>query len=327
VDSMQEPNGATMERPDRNGLIYFIGGVVLALIIWGSQLIGVAINIWFGGFVLAIAFALVVYAFWIWERTSTWHVLLRIGTIVVAAIIYSLLVGRQMVSEWRKEHPIVAVRSQETIPQPNLRPAQPAAVQPPATIPKKRTRKSKKATGGAIIQENNGGSNNTNTQVGTAQAPIAIAPNGIANAAPNYGNQTVNTAPPDRHLSEAQKADIVSAIQGKACKITMMGALINIEDAQNYALELLKAFKAGGCDVPDGVVHLMASNGTWYGIKVTYHDDVAHPNGEMIYTPPDTPQGIVLAALDSAHLGKVMVGGNANIPKDAIQVSVGGHSK
>jgi hypothetical protein len=47
------------------------------------------------------------------------------------------------------------------------------------------------------ISQQNQGSNDTNTQIGTAQAPIAIAPNGIANAAPNFGTQAViNPEPP-----------------------------------------------------------------------------------------------------------------------------------
>jgi hypothetical protein len=45
-------------------------------------------------------------------------------------------------------------------------------------------------------QENQGVSNNANTQIGTTQGPVAIAPNGIANAAPNQGTQTVNNGPP-----------------------------------------------------------------------------------------------------------------------------------
>ncbi len=48
----------------------------------------------------------------------------------------------------------------------------------------------------AMSQVNQGGSNNTNTQIGIAQAPVAIAPYGIANAAPNRGQQTVNILGP-----------------------------------------------------------------------------------------------------------------------------------
>lgn len=45
--------------------------------------------------------------------------------------------------------------------------------------------------------QKNSGDANTNTQIGTAQGPVAIAPNGIANAAPNLGTQSVtNFGPP-----------------------------------------------------------------------------------------------------------------------------------
>jgi hypothetical protein len=170
-------------------------------------------------------------------------------------------------------------------------------------------------------------SNDTNTQIGTAQGPVAIAPHGIANAAPNFGTQSVYNAPPARHLTDEQKSIIASVIQGKPCKIAMMGALSNIEDAQAYALELRAAFKSAGCDVPEGVAPLMALNGTWYGIKVSYYDPGIHQDGEKVYTPFDTPQGLIIKALDDAHLGTVLIGTEPNFPKDAIHLSVGGHPK
>src|SRR4029077_15112243 len=57
---------------------------------------------------------------------------------------------------------------------------------PPTDAPTTEPKKAAKKTSGAIVQNNKGGTGNTNTQVGTAQGPIAIAPNGIANAAPNF---------------------------------------------------------------------------------------------------------------------------------------------
>src|SRR5579859_2765997 len=93
---------------DRKSYQYFLSGLILALLIWGLQLIGVTVNVWLGGLVLAIAFGLMVYAFWIWEGASLrWHKALRIGTIVAATIIYSWLIGGQIVQEWRKEHPVI----------------------------------------------------------------------------------------------------------------------------------------------------------------------------------------------------------------------------
>lgn len=138
---------------------------------------------------------------------------------------------------------------------------------------------------------------------------------------------TVNIAPLSRQLSLGQKSAIKSALQGKVCKITMMGALTNVEDSQAYAIELRDAFKAGGCSVPDSVLPLMNSEGGWYGIKAVYHDEIPHFAGERVYTPPDTPQGVVITALDSANLGDVLVGGGPSTPKDTIELAVGRQPK
>jgi hypothetical protein len=94
-------------RPDKNGKVYFIVGLVLALVIWGLQLVGVTVNVYLGGFVLAVAFGLMAYAFWIWEGASHWHVALRFGTILVAALLYGALIERQVVAELRRENPSV----------------------------------------------------------------------------------------------------------------------------------------------------------------------------------------------------------------------------
>jgi hypothetical protein len=163
-----------MDSENKRGLIYFILGVVLALLIWGVQLIGVVVNIFLGGIVLATAFGLVVYAFWIWERASTWHVLLRIGTITAAATVYFLLVGRQMVAEWHKEHLTVATRSPEPIPptSPARAPQEPPAKKssPPKQNPPKGQQQSEKGnvqtgpiTTGPCSNVFNGGSGNQGT--------------------------------------------------------------------------------------------------------------------------------------------------------------------
>jgi len=105
--------------PDRAGKIYFLLGVVVALFAEGLTLIGIIINIWFGGLLLAVAFGLVVKAFWIWERTSRLHVILRIGTIAISALIYFGLIGRQMFAQYRKDHPQRPVVVLPIYPPPN----------------------------------------------------------------------------------------------------------------------------------------------------------------------------------------------------------------
>ena len=179
----------------------------------------------------------------------------------------------------------------------------------------------------------------TRDKVGAQSSPskVTAKDNGIAVGGISQGagsalsfNQTggitagtVNFAPQDRHLSDEQRATIKTIVNGRVCKITMMGYLQNVEDAQSFALEIRDAFKLAGCTVPDGVVPLMNPNGPWVGVKVVYHDESIHVEGERVYTSPDTPQGIILAALDGARLGQVMVGGDAVTPLDTIEVAVG----
>lgn len=92
-------------RADKTTYRYFLVGLFLALLPWGLQLIGVTVNLWLGGIILAVAFGLMIYAFWIWESPSRWHIYLRIATIIVAAGLYSAFVGRQIIREWQNEHP------------------------------------------------------------------------------------------------------------------------------------------------------------------------------------------------------------------------------
>ena len=137
---------------------------------------------------------------------------------------------------------------------------------------------------------------------------------------------TVNIAPPNRHLTAEQKTAIVFALQGKPCAIASMGALSNVEDAQNYAFEILDAFKAAGCTVP-GTVRLMMTEGkTWTGITVRYHSDTEHVSGDKVYVSPSSPEGLIVGALDSARLGNVMVGTGPNMTKDTVDVEVGGRT-
>jgi hypothetical protein len=275
---MPEEPSATLLRPDRNGRVYFIVGLVFALIIWGLQLIGVTVNVYLGGFVLAVAFVLMVCAFWIWERTSTWHVFLRIGTIFVAAVIYSLVIGKQMIFEWQKEHTMTAAKAPATAPESQLnpKPGQPATI-PSTAIPKESAKTSPK-TKHLVVQENNGGSNNTNTQVGAVQGPTAIAPNGIANAAPNFGNQNVNNyAPPQRSLTPDQRRTFISVLQ-KTCpfEVAVRGVPGNPE-SMNFGDELAKAIKDAGCTLRRPKFLIDTSAG--YGIWVMLHDKENIPAG------------------------------------------------
>jgi hypothetical protein len=171
-----------------------------------------------------------------------------------------------------------------------------------------------------------------NTPDGTAigrdnNAPIAIAPSGIANAAPNLGTQTVNNAPPARHLSDEQKAAITSFLQGKVCKITIISYAVNVDDAENYALELRDAFKSGGCSVPDQVIAGLSNDAILYGLRVDYHDDAWHVTGDTIAVPVGSPQEVIVKTLMSARVGRMAVGARPDVPDHSVQLIVGARPK
>lgn len=75
-------------------------------------------------------------------------------------------------------------------------------------VTKKEAARQRKAKTSVEQSQQNQGSNGTNTQIGTAQAPVAIAPNGIANAAPNLGTQTVNNTFSDKYPRPGQVPNV-----------------------------------------------------------------------------------------------------------------------
>ena len=91
-------------------IILFLVGLFVAFVAMGLPLVGVNLNIWLGGLVLLCAFVCIVSAFWIWEYPLRFHRALRLSTILIATLIYLGLVGKQMVGEFRREHPEVAKR-------------------------------------------------------------------------------------------------------------------------------------------------------------------------------------------------------------------------
>jgi hypothetical protein len=249
-----------------------------------------------------------------WFSGKRWYIA-AVRFIGVTAIVTSILTGIWLLA-WRFREQQRAIPTAQTTPSlaPAIQPAPPATVLEKAPVKKHKSEVPKVSSSG-----NNSPATGTITQ-GPGSATSFNQQGGITAG-------TVNIGPQDRHLSENQKAAIVSNLQGKPCRITTMGALSNVEDAQNYAVELLETFRLAGCTVPSTIASLTSLKETWSGIKVVYHDDAIHVLGERIYTPPDTPPGIILSALDSANLGNIRVSPGPNVPVDAIQVTVGGRPK
>jgi hypothetical protein len=155
---------------------------------------------------------------------------------------------------------------------------------------------------------------------------VINASQGIGISGGIVSNPTVNNLGlPDRHLLPEQRNAIIVSLKDKPCKI-IMGALTNVEDAMKYAAELRNAFRAGGCVVQDFMPIVINSEGGWYGVKVIYHDETEHAEGEAVYTNPNTPQGIVFSALDHAHID-ALAGDGTIVPPGEVLVVVGRQRK
>ncbi len=112
---------AARTRPDKSPMIYFLLGSFCSILPWGASLIGITVNLWLGAAVLLVSFGLIGYAFWLWETSSRWHVALRIGTVILAGLIYSWIVGKQIVTQHRKE--LIRATKQTSSPNPQASPS------------------------------------------------------------------------------------------------------------------------------------------------------------------------------------------------------------
>jgi len=93
-------------------------------------MIGITVNLYLGAIILLVAFILLAYGFWRWEKASRWGVRARVGTLCVLGIIYFNLFGFQIRSQYRRDHSPVNV---VLIPKPTISPA-PA---PPLQVPER----------------------------------------------------------------------------------------------------------------------------------------------------------------------------------------------
>ena len=172
------------EEPKRNWAelstdAQFLVGLVLALVIWGLQLIGITINLWLGAIVLAIAFVLMTRVFWIREGLRKRNIFWRVLTVCVAAILYAGSIAWQIRAELRKEHPVAIVKSSEPPPTVN-----PIDNNPPSAIvdsrphfhPKVAPPKAPAAPPARTIQQNNSGGTNILQGTNGDQSPIINSP-------------------------------------------------------------------------------------------------------------------------------------------------------
>jgi hypothetical protein len=182
------------ESKDTGPILYFLIGVVLTLVIWGQQLIGVTVNVWLGGSVLLIAFVMMVYAFWIWEKASRWHVKLRAGTVTIAAIIYLGLIAWQIRAEWKRERSARELEKQPAHEQESQAPKAASAELEAASSPKLEAKHTTSEPGRARVS--------TPSRSLTKGVPAQSCPNGICIGGDNSGSAIVNNnyGPDPPHL-------------------------------------------------------------------------------------------------------------------------------
>jgi len=121
--------------------------------------------------------------------------------------------------------------------------------------------------------QNNKESNGANTQIGTAQGPVAIAPNGIAIGGGTVTNPTVNNfAPPSRTLSPDQKNALIDCLKTNPGKYTV-GAIGGNREAYAYAQEWSEVFHAAGWtnEQPIPVVTFIVASGVWPAMQLALH--------------------------------------------------------
>jgi hypothetical protein len=154
----------------------------------------------------------------------------------------------------------------------------------------------------------------------TAQAPVAIAPNGIANAAPNLGNQTVNNyAPPARTIPPAIRAECLTLLAATHGKVSV-NALLNDSEGFSYAQEWYDLFAASGWEMVDPQVMTMMSVGPpTRGIEIQFHGERPTP-GQSVSIPPFlVPLGNCFVKLGIPGVGNPF----PDMPEDKILFIVG----
>ena len=138
---MPEPAQPVPEVPKTRIAITFFVAVGLSLLQWGLRLIGFNVNLYFGAFILAVAFGCMAYGFWISEKAAKWRLSIRVITIIMALVVYSFFIVRQIVTQYRLDHPPAVANTtlQESKPaEPLAKPQQQPRTPSAPTLQKRR---------------------------------------------------------------------------------------------------------------------------------------------------------------------------------------------
>jgi hypothetical protein len=185
------------------------------------------------------------YSHWThgWAKSKQ-YIVASILTVVLCAIAIP-----QFVAQWRDEHSKKAEAPPQSSSQPS--PEEVVTTETPQTeTPIVKPAPSTKVVKHPSFTKSNPIPTSSQQQSGTNNVqigPTAIAPNGIANAAPNFGTQTVSNVPPARRLPEGRTA-FISCLKLKPGKFSI-SALANNQEAYNYAQDWHDVLLAAGWEI------------------------------------------------------------------------------
>jgi hypothetical protein len=165
--------------------------------------------------------------------------------------------------------------------------------------------------------------NNAPNGIATSGGSVAIAPNGIANAAPNFGNQTVNNAPPARRLS-GDRTTLIACLKSKPGKFSI-AALANNQEAYDYAQDWRDLLLASGWEIEHKDIPIqifMIGGGMWSGVRINMHAVVK--DGTQI--ADDSSEKTFYSCLQSSPMGiTAAVIPYIEIPTGVVRIFVSSH--
>jgi hypothetical protein len=190
----------------------------------GLPMIGITVNLILGVVSLLAAFILLAYGFWHWEKARQWGDAARVNTLWGLGLVYVVLVGFQVYSQYQKDHtasdrttiqanPTSAPKSiLNPVPgaqvQPEPRSTIPKLQNPSNSAPKQRTSSVEKPSApiqsptmkSSLFQSNSGG---VNVQQGTTgdNSPIVNSPITIGSVPKDISPQEMDSI--IRYLSSA----------------------------------------------------------------------------------------------------------------------------
>jgi hypothetical protein len=167
-------------------------------------------------------------------------------------------------------------------------------------------------------------------KLGSTQVNAPVCPNGICPTAPNFGTQTVvNTKPPARHLTPAQKTEFADCLAKRTGTVDI-SAMSGDMEADAFAEDWLAVFHQAGWSIDqDRVMMFMFGGGMWTSTQITFSGSINADLTDPKYDP-NSPGGAMAECL----WGKVF--GTASDPpirllldpkmaKDHVEIQVGPH--